>query len=204
MKNLKIILAVLAGVIIAISLILFSSLVDNYQEIVENPLASVSPPAGQFADCKLLANNCSGDVCQYYSLCQSASPEWKNCKVYDCDSSYGIEITSKKDDFISKTYNKVNVEEAKENISACQGTIQVVGNKCEKNNSKIEIKAETSGNCDAEAFVYEQYGEWKPALFESLQDSSYILTIPSCDQIVAIKVIGKSGILIGSFEINKK
>lgn len=167
------------------------------KNIVQVPPA-ISPETSQFANCKSLSKNCASDSCQYYNLCQSANSDYRACKVYDCASSYGIEITTKNNELLAKSFGKVNVVKAKENIAACQGTVKIISNKCEKNVGIIKVEVATAGKCSVEAFVFKQDGQFNSAVFNNLGNNFYQLNIPSCKTISDISAIGSGGYKIGT------
>lgn len=168
------------------------------------PPSTPAPIASNlFSNCAELAKDCNDNKCYYYNLCAFAS-DFKSCRVYDCGKSYGIEISAKNGNILTKSYEKPKIEDIKAASAACQGTVKIVGDKCEKNATrKITAKVATSGECAVEAFVYRQGNDLKPAVFASSANDAYLLTIPSCDPIAEVSAIGSSGRLIGSASVDK-
>lgn len=195
-QNSKILFISFLVFLILFCLLVIGNILNNKRDIAKNPVAS--PGREQFSGCRSLADNCIDVSCRYYNLCQSAGADNKACKVYDCDSFYGIEITTKNDKLLTKTYEKINAAKAQENIAACQGVVSIISNKCEKNSAEILIKVNTVGECKVEAFTYQQEGEWKSADFMILPKDEYSLTLPSCKRFTEISAIGSKGIVIGS------
>lgn len=199
----KVLFTSLSFFLILVNILIISVALNYKKNIIKIPPA-VSPEISQFAGCKSLAESCNSDACQYYSLCQSADYDYKTCKVYDCDKNYGIEIKTKNDGLLAKTYEKVSVETAKQNIEACKGAVKIINNKCENNISTVKVQVITAGNCSVKVFVYQQNGQFNSAVFNNLDNNFYALNISSCNPITAINAIGADGILIGSVATSKK
>lgn len=195
---------------LTLALVLIVLIVISYRQVLLEKLAKNRPivpqiaVSGLFNDCKVIASSCNNDSsCQYSNFCNFAEG-YANCRVYDCEEKYGVEINTSNGKLLTKSYDKPDVDEEKNINAACEGTVKITSDKCEKNTTrKITAKVATSGECNIEAFMYQQNGNWMPATVVSSANSAYALEIPSCSPLTSVNAIGAGGRLIGSVDLNK-
>lgn len=156
---------------------------------------------GSFSNCTQLAKSCNDNKCDYYNLC-GVSSGFKNCQVYDCGKDYGVETVTMDGRTLARTYPKPDPKTAKDNIIACQGTVKILSDKCEKNIGKVNVEVLTKAACPPEAFIVRIGNQWQPAIFFKEADNRYSV-VSACENIQELKVIGAKGLIIGSVSTEK-
>ena len=189
--------AVVIFVVFAIAVVL------SYRQNLMEKFANKQPEAAQslYKDCQMLSGSCNSESCQYYGLCNFATG-YKNCSVYDCGKSYGVEINTRDKSILTKSYDKPDISDTKERIESCQGTVKIVDSKCDTNSKrKVVATIVTASDCSVEAIAYQQSGSWKRANVSSPANGTYTLSLPSCDPVTELNAIGVNGLLIASVKL---
>lgn len=162
------------------------------------PIPQHSPTERPFQECQLLTAPCLDKTCKYFFMCDIM--EFINCKVYDCQSYYGVLIKNKEGKIITKKYPKPDLAKVDEQVVKCQGEPILLEQKCKNNKLNLKVKVATKGDCPINSFIVKLGGENRIAEFEKLEDY-YKLTLGSCGTVAVsdITAIAQGGIRIKSW-----
>lgn len=147
-----------------------------------------------FSDCQVLSESCLTEECKYYFLC-SAESGISNCKVYDCNSDYGILIEKQGKTTTSKRA-KPNPEETQKIVQNCQGEIEVLTKECKDNSLNISLKVKTAGECKINAFLADLGdGNYTQPSWEEKAGSFEVKVKDNCN-VAEVIAIGTGGVAI--------
>ncbi|MDD2242955.1 MAG: hypothetical protein PHI08_07760 [Bacteroidales bacterium] len=147
-----------------------------------------------FKDCKILAKNCL-DVTECGLNVYCGDGDYADCRIYDCNGSYGIFTKDISGNIDYKNKDKPD-ESATEAIrDNCSGTIQVVSSECIDKKTQMKVKLNTKGACEIESFatIFEGVGTIGNE-FASLGDNTYSIVSDTCGNMIKIVPAAKSGI----------
>ena len=178
---------------VVISLVVFLSLIYyiNIQDFFFPKHIETTFP---FENCEVLAESCLDKDCPYYFLCDVV--EFSSCKVYDCDTYYGVLIKNRQGETITREQPKPDKEKVRETISKCRGTVEVLEKKQEGDKLKIKAAVNTSGECQIQAFMIKTKQGYQTSVFEK-KDDYYNLTLNSLSQeVLEVIAVGQGGVSI--------
>lgn len=202
-KNKKTLITIGTAVIGAVILILVGALLltkfnSTTPTETEVPVAKsdIEMADEYFEGCNLLSENCLSSSCDFYLFCNDQ--KYEMCRVYDCDDSHGVatKVANKKLSF--KRQIKPQVEKILEMVNACSGETAILSNKCVNGKTEIELSVKTTGNCLVSNFIAKnKEGKGIGGVkFEQTATEKFLVTVPTCEKLGGIVVVGVNGITI--------
>jgi hypothetical protein len=151
-------------------------------------------PDVHFKNCKLLASNCTDIVtCGLNVYCGDG--EYKDCRIYDCENSFGIFTKGLNDEVVFDNVMKQSNEEVAAVRENCGGTMQILSQECKGNQTEIKLKITPKGQCEIEsiATVFDNIGTW-PNTFSTVGDNTYSIISNTCEKLNKVIPVGKGGV----------
>jgi hypothetical protein len=141
-----------------------------------------------FQGCTVLQDNCDTTDCGFYSYCGEGK---KSCKIYDCDSEFGVLTVDASGRTDMEKVAKVEEDPAKQLAQSCAGETSFVSQECAGEETRVQVRIIPSGACPIKGFsvFFGDRGE-QPATFERLGDGNFLLTSSGCGTVV--KVVPKT------------
>jgi len=152
-------------------------------------------PDEYFTNCQLIEPECLDVSCKHTSKCGSG--HYVACRIYDCNDTYGIFTQDLNGVQKVNNKNKPDLDAVAKQIKDCNGTLDILDDKCVDGKEHLMVKITTDGICKIGGFSVFMEGESaKSNIFAVSEEGNYAITVASCGEVSKIKAVTENGISI--------